>query len=496
MGGIIDHSIACPIRQTAVDDPDRVALCDDRGDISYGKLNRLIDAAVVNLGAQGIGSADPVAVLGHNSTAYAVMLFAAWRLGCILMPLNWRQSPEDWRGQLADAGCRLLACDDEYGKYADQLDIGSTSLNEIVAEPELPSSPDATIEYSLDREALIVFSSGTTGAPRGVVLSWANLYYSAQGAASVLACRSDDTWLAALPFFHIGGISILYRTALAGCAAYIMNRFDASRAIEIMTDRRVTYISVVSTMLTDLIRADRENVLAGCRGIILGGAAWDESLVEEIKSRDLPVLTTYGLTETASMVTLLPFDSSPERLATSGRVLPHREIKIVAEDGRKCMPGETGRIAVRGEPVFVRYLGQTCPPDSQDGWFVTGDIGKVDSEGFLTVIGRSDSVIVSGGENIDLNHIERAIRQIPGMIGVVVMFRADKRWGARPIAFVEVTEQGQNESSLKSTIAEHVPKIMIPDRIIILERLPRTGSGKYDRSALRRDHPDVFGNDA
>jgi O-succinylbenzoic acid--CoA ligase len=496
MGETLGHSLACPIRQMAVDDPDRIALSDDREDISYAQLHRMVDSAIVNLNTRGIASGDVVAVLGKNSPAYAVLFFAAWRLGFILMPLNWRLSPQDWRSQLAAARCKLLVYDDEFRKSADQLEIASASLDDISSEPESPTSPDAADEYSLDREALIIFSSGTTDTPRGVVLTWANLFYSANGAASVLSHKPDDIWLAALPFFHIGGISIPFRTALAGCAAYVIDRFDAGRAIDIIAQRNASYISVVSTMLADLIRADHTNVLAECRGIILGGAAWDESLVEEIRSHHLHVLTTYGLTETASMVTLLPSGEPPEKLATSGKALPHREIKIVAENGRATAPGETGRIAVRGKTLFSRYLGQQSPPLSHDGWLVTDDIGEIDNDGYLTVIGRADSVIVSGGENIDLNRIEREILRLPGVTGAVVSSAADERWGHRPVAFVEVDEKGRDEISLKADLADRLSKIMIPDRIIVLDRLPLTGSGKYDRSALRRNHHDIFGNDA
>ncbi len=495
MGEVLARSIACPIRGMAAEHPERIALCDVRADISYAQLDRMIDAEVAWLTAQGVKSGDVVGVLAHNSVAYTVLFFASWRLGFTLMPLNWRLSPQDWAEQLTAAGCGLLLYDYDHRHSAGQFEIPLGSLDDITFDPQSSSSPGSTDEYILDRDALIIFTSGTTDTPRGIVLTWANLFYGAEGAASVLNYHPEDIWLAALPFFHIGGISIPFRTALAGCAAYIMDRFDAARAIDIISRRRISYVSVVSTMLADLLRVDHDNILARCRGIILGGAAWDESLLEEISARRLPVLTTYGLTETASMITLLPFNAPPERRATSGKTLPHREIAIIAEDGHKCEPGKTGRIAVRGKTIFARYLDQKHRPISGDGWFITDDIGQIDDAGFLTVIGRADSVIVSGGENIDLNRIERAILRLRGVMGAVVMPIPDKRWGRRPIAFVESEEKGEDESSLKALLGKQMPKIMIPDRIIILDRLPRTGSGKYDRSALRRDHSEIFGND-
>jgi O-succinylbenzoic acid--CoA ligase len=477
----------------AIEYPDRLALFDDRHAVSYGKLDILIDLAISNLRTKGVEEGNVVGILGQNSIAYAVMLFAAWRMGFVLMPLNCRLSPEDWNRQVATAGCRLLVLDVDYLPYGDRIGVNAVALNEIVTGADMTSLQNLDEELPLGREALIIFSSGTTDTPRGMVLTWANLYYSAQGAASVLAYRPEDIWLAALPFFHIGGISIPFRTALTGCAACVVDRFDPARAIEIISEHRISFISVVSTMLTDLIHADRENKLTGCRGIILGGAAWDESLLEEITARQLPVLTTYGLTETSSMVTLLPPDSPFEKLATSGKALPHREIMIIDDDGRERPRGEIGHIAVRGKTLLARYLNQDRPPYPQDGWFITDDIGKIDEEGYLTVIGRADSVIVSGGENIDLNRVEREFQRLPGVAGAVVLSRPDRRWGSRPVAFVEAGEKGIDEVTLQLEIAERLPKIMIPDRIIVLDRLPRTGSGKHDRSALRRDYTNILG---
>jgi len=487
MGEVVDRSIACPIGQMSRNDPDRIALYDDHKKVSYAQLNGLIDSAVANLVSRGLGKGDVVGVLAHNSLAFAVLLFAAWRLGFILMPLNWRLTPDDWREQIGFAGCRLLLYDRNHVDLCGRLGTATVSLDDMVSGDET-SPPDTSGRFSLDREALLIFSSGTTGTPRGIVLTWANLYYSAMGTASILTYRPGDIWIAALPFFHIGGMSILFRTALGGSAAYIMDFFDAERAIDIMTDHPSAYISVVSTMLSDLIRADENNILAKCRGIILGGAGWDDSLISEIKARRLPALTTYGLTETSSMVTLLPPDAPPALLSSSGKVLPYREIKIIADDGSRCEPGETGRIAVRGEVVFARYLGQEIPSRQRDGWFLTDDLGTIDNNGYLIVVGRADTIIVSGGENIDLNQIERVILRIPGIAGVVVLSRPDARWGARPVAFVE------DEAALKAAIAKNMPKIMIPDRIKILENLPRTGSGKYDRAALRRGYPEILAN--
>ncbi len=492
MADPVTPAIPCPIRAAAIGNPDRSALRDAERVVTYGRLDAMVDSTAASLRESGIAPGDIVAVLGYNSIEYAVLFFAAFRTGYILMPLNCRLTEIDWREQTSSAKCRLLVYDEHHRHAAENVAIASVEIGRIVSPVEASVSGKHTATYALDREALIIFSSGSAGVARGVMLTWGNLYYNALGVNAILDPEPQDAWLAGLPFFHIGGISILWRMALAGGISYVLDRFDAAQAVDAVTDHNIGYISVVPTMLADLLDADDSNILSRCRGIIVGGASWDESLADACIKRRLPTLTTYGLTEASSMVTVLPPGSSPEKLATAGCVLPHREIKIIDENARTLPVGKTGRIAVRGEVLFSRYLGQSEPPVSPDGWFVTGDRGRLDGDSYLTVAGRMDSVIVSGGENIDLAAIERELASLPGVAGAVVLGRRDRRWGQRPTAFVEVSATRMTESSLLDVLSIRLPKIMIPDRIVVVDHLPKTGSGKYDRQILQITYRDLL----
>ena len=485
MGQPVIKSIPCPIQIVASDSPDRFALTDGRRKVTYKELDCMIDQAIHHLRLKGVEAGNVVAVLDNNSISYAILFYAALRSGFILMPLNARLTSAEWRRQLNAAGCRLLVVAGQFTDAAKSLDIELADIDEITSDYGRPVSIDSPHELSLDREALIIYSSGSSGASRGIVLTWHNLYYSALGIESMLACSSDDCWLAALPFFHIGGISILFRAVRAGCGVHIFDKFRQETILEVIGSKRGCCLSVVPTMLRDLISADLEHRLNKVRTIILGGAPLDDSLRRKCQQLDLPVLTTYGMTETSSMVTLLPPDHPPDKISTSGKILPHRQIRIAA-------PGEEGPILVRGEVLFSRYLNQIEPLVDDQGWFETGDIGKIDEDGYLTVTGRSGRFIISGGENVDLNQIEQALASLEGIEGAVVLPRSDNKWGERPVAIVQLSDCRLTEAKIKNRLSKMLASISIPERVIIIDRLPLTGSGKYDRQSLIIRFKDVL----
>jgi O-succinylbenzoate-CoA ligase len=488
----MNHLMPCPIAAHARLSPANVALRDGNTSLTYAQLDQAIDVAVAALAHEGVSPGATVAVISPNSTAHAVLFFAAFRLGYVLMPLNGRWSAADWRAQLDDARCQVLVFSSEYLDRVADLPIIKIPMERIIAAGASLSAGNVEKGYALDREALIIHTSGTSGSPRGVVLTWANLTCSAWGTVSALSCGRDDWWLAALPFYHVGGILIPWRAALTGAGVEIVGQYSPERILDVIGQKQGGYWSLVPTMLADLIRIDSAERLHHAKAIILGGAPCDETLQTQIIRRKLPVLTTYGMTEASSMVTLLPYGRSSRRLNSSGTVLPYRQMRVVDGQGQPLRPGELGRITVRGEILFARYVGEQTPPVDADGWFDTGDMGSLDEDGFLTVRGRADQMIVSGGENIDVRRIEQELTAVDGITDAVVLSRPDRRWGARPVAFVVVADAALTESAIKSTLARRLGKIMIPDRIVIVPSLPRTGIGKYDCIAIRDQYRHVW----
>ncbi len=474
-------SISCPIRALAQTDPKRVALEQrstlDQNDqeVSYFELDRMVDSAVALLSSNGIGPGDVVAVLADNSIEYALLFFATMRSGFILMPLNSRLNLSDYNEQLELAGCRLLISQKKYADKVTSLNCQHISIEQIGSSKNIQQS-DAKLSIDLKAEALIMFSSGSRNKARGVVLSWSNLYYSALGIQERLQFDRYDSWLASLPFYHIGGISILFRAMLGGFNSIIFDSFDPEKILKAIKSHPASYLSVVPTMLDDLISFDRNGILKEAKGIIVGGDGLNQTVRSKLIEANLPVMTTYGMTETGSMVTLASIADFAKLPSGSGKVLPYRKISVT----------DSNEILIGGKTVAVRYLGSDIGL-AENGFFTTGDLGRMDDDGNLIVTGRSDDMIISGGENIDLNRITNALLKLQSIQNAVAIGRDDRKWGQRPIAFIELSDKNITTGKILELLRADLPSIYTPDEIIIVDQLPRTGSGKYDIVALRKE---------
>lgn len=484
--------IECPIRTAARLWPDRIALSDHVGSISYAELDARINASVARLYNENITSGETIAVLGRNSIEQIILFFAAMRMKCLLLPLNWRLTGTDWKTQLQECRYRFLCYDQLFETQAVGLTDKAIPLHQLTTQSTM-SIPPAKADLGLDNDTLVIFTSGSQDRPKGVVLTCGNLYYSALGTEAVMPLSSEDSWLAVLPFFHIGGLLIPFRTALAGCRTVVMPAFDPTAILSMAVNREISIMSVVPSMLQTLIEGDHDNRLSGLRAIILGGDRISDRLRQEIVSRSLPVLTSYGMTETASMVTLLPLNAPLEKLATSGKILPYRKISVQDDSGAILPNGESGRIMVRGKTMFSRYIGERSATLTTNGWFATQDCGWLDDDAYLSVTGRVDRVIISGGEKIDLDYLENAVREIVGVSDAAVLVRTDPQWGQRPVVFIETEDKGLLEEKFRQILSATVPRLMMPDKIMIIAKIPRTPLGKINRPALVRQFPEIFG---
>jgi O-succinylbenzoic acid--CoA ligase len=332
-----------------------------------------------------------------------------------------------------------------------------------------------------------VFTSGSTGGPRGVRLTAGNHYYNAVASNENIRLSPGDCWLAALPFYHVGGMGILFRSAIAGSSVHIMADFNARDVNRLIDNSSITHISVVPAMLDSIIDARQGREFPPTmKAVLLGGAPVSRRLIEKTRALKAPLFTTYGMTETASQICTTSPGDSGDRLLTSGKPLGRCKIRIVAPDG-DCLPcGVEGEIQIRGDSVFTGYLhkdpSETFLPD---GWFNTGDIGLFDDHGYLHVSGRKDAMFVSGGENIHPSAIERIAADFPGVRECTVIGVDDTTWGARPILFVEPISAGLSIAELNTHLEANLSRLMIPKSIIIIEKMPRSSVGKIDVARLR-----------
>lgn len=318
--------------------------------------------------------------------------------------------------------------------------------------------PEATRPSQAD---LVVFTSGTSGSPKGVRLTTANVEAAAIASMDHLGHGPDDVWLLAMPLHHVGGLSILARQVCAGGSISMLERFEPE-PVAVAMQGSVTMVSVVPTMLRRLVPL---GPFAGLKAVLVGGGPAPEGLLEEASAAGLPVLPTYGMTETFGQVATLRPGSPIERKA---HPLPGVALRIEKD----------GRVAVRGPQVSPGYLGE---PDRVSQWFVTSDLGALDDDGALRVTGRADTVIVTGGENVSPELVEAAIEALEGVSEAVVVGVPDTEWGQ----LVVCAYTGRaSERDVLGLLRASLPPFMVPKRFMKVDAIPRAGIGKPDRSAV------------
>ncbi|MFH2054495.1 MAG: o-succinylbenzoate--CoA ligase [bacterium] len=452
---------------------------------TYEDFNDVVYASARALQLSGIGKGDRVAFLSRNSMQMIAAILALGRLGAVAVPLNLRWLPQNWVEACRQTGVKLLLTEREYVNQLTSSGIPMTPVHELAHQDDgRPFTPRLPL-VEPEELASIIFTSGSSGMPKGVLLTHLNHYCSAFGANLRIPISESDCWLLSLPLYHVGGLAIIYRTLLAGSRLHLADDFDAGHYLELIARGEVTMLSLVPAMLQRMLAAwDKALPPVGLKAILLGGAPLSAALAEKIKQSGWQVLPTYGLTETASQVTTTSLPCPPDKLMTAGRPLFYRDVSIVDEQGRSLRPGEVGEIAVGGEVLCQGYVDHRLPL-TEDGLLRTGDLGTLDSDGYLTVKGRRDEMLISGGENIYPAEIVSAAESCPGVKAAAVIPIEDVEWGQRPLLCVEI-ESDFSFERLRDQLSNNLARFMVPERIEVLVELPRTGIGKIDRAELKR----------
>lgn len=417
---------------------------------SFGEVEEMTRRVVGALEGAGIGPGDRVALRPDNDAESVARMFAIPRTGATTVMINARLSEPEILWQLAHASV-------------------SSSLGRVPGAEELPAEADPVEgrEIDPDRDYVIVFTSGSTGRPKGVRLTWRNLEASAAGSAAHLDHRPADRWYCALPLYHVGGMSIPIRSARQASSVALEPSFDAGRAADLMRDGAVSLGSVVPAMLRQILETD-PGPYRGVRALLVGGGRTSQSLLDEAAEAGLPVLPTYGMTETASQVATLPLDDGL-----------HPSVTAVPVPGAEIRLGPRGVIEVKGPMVSPGYL--DGPGTGGDGWFRTSDAGEIRNSR-LTVLGRVDDVIVSGGENVHPSEIESVLSECEGVEDVAVVGVPHPRWGEEIVA---VIEGEANPGPLERYARYHLAGYKIPKRWLMVDALPRLPVGKIDRVRVR-----------
>jgi O-succinylbenzoic acid--CoA ligase len=478
------------LRSRAGATPDRLALIAGEERLTFRELDGAVDAtcAVLSRHVPKSGERPMIALLAGNSGSYVRAVHAIARLGAVLLPLNVRLAPAELVLQVQDGGASVVIADSQRMEAAKGLALPVVSLEEITKPPVTPVGFDGVKRFVVAEPMAVLYTSGTTGRPKGAVLTFGNFMASARASAMNLGIRDNDRWLAALPLFHVGGLSILLRSVLDGTTAVVHESFDPTQANAAIDNDGVTIMSVVANMLQRMLDERGERPYPPhLRCMLLGGGPAPQPLLEACAARGVPVVQTYGLTETCSQLTTLAPDDALRKLGSAGKALHGSEVRIVDGD-RVCAPKEPGEIVARGPTVTPGYLNR--PEASSEalrgGWLHTGDLGYVDHEGYLYVLDRRDDLIVSGGENVYPAEIESVLQSHPAVLEAGVIGVADERWGQ--VAHVVVVLRPGSAASADELIEwcrAHLAGYKTPRAVTFVTSLPRNAAGKLVRSELR-----------
>lgn len=459
--------------------PDHEALIDGDLSLSFSELNRRVLALAGAIEAAGVCPGDRIGVLAQNSIELVEAIHAIPRAGAVLVPLNVRLTTGELVTQVRDAGVRMLLCEGSTETAARAAaTAASIALLVLPCEPRTSFRPVDT--HQLDDLHSIIYTSGTTGRPKGAMLTFGNFWASAAGSAFNLGVISDDRWLACMPLFHVGGLSIVLRSAIYGTSIVLHHGFDERAVVESLHRDRVTHISVVASMLQRILDVDDRPSPPALRVVLVGGGPVPPDLLARALDRGFPVLQTYGLTEAASQVTTLAPGEALSHLGSAGKPLLTTQLRIDAS------PGDPGEILVGGTTVTPGYFEapQATAAAIRDGWLHTGDIGRLDTDGYLFVLDRRDDLIVSGGENVYPAEVEAALLGFPGVIEAAVVGVPSEKWGLT-VAAALVVNAPVASHELESWARDRLAAYKIPRVIRFVDDLPKTASGKIQRRLVR-----------
>lgn len=415
--------------------------------IGRQRLELYISSVIKHLRGRGVGFNDRLVIVEQNCIEYVIILLALWRMGVVACPLNPKWPLESLLECCQTLSPKAILTTQKQLLASKKTSAPVVELKELISFDARHSHEIYKQNISLDQEATIVWTSGSSSRPKAVVHTWGNHFYSAAGAQEVIPLGLQDRWLLSLPLYHVSGISIVCRCFLSQAAIIIADDEDLAYVIR---RSRPTHVSLVATQLYRLLEKKENHILLkSLKYILLGGSAIPASLLEKALFLELPVYVSYGLTETSSQVATGKVEAIDKPCS---KVLPYRQLKIDSD----------GQILVKGEVLFKGYLHQNkiTLPLTEDGWFKTKDLGKLEN-GCLRVQGRVDNLFICAGENIQPEEIENVLMRMQQIRQVVVIPKEDGEYGLRPIAFVRM--QGAfNEGLLRSHCEYFLPKIKIP----------------------------------
>ena len=457
----------------AATQPNQIAIDDGNERLSFAELKKQVEVLVGKIDHLNPGSR--VGILATNTLMSYKLSLAIMCSGRTIVWLNWRLAGEELERQIKDSGLQLCLVENSLWRSGMTDPFKSYSAFLITSA----DSGELIPVFKSNWVASIMYTSGTTGRPKGVLQTFGNHFYSAVSSALNLGLSSADKWLCVAPIFHISGFSIIMRGLIYGMTVRLVEKFRAEELERILANETVTIMSVVPFMLKKLIQQQNKtntHYNSAFRCMLLGGGTIDRETLEACLQRSIPVVQCYGMTETCSQIVALRSADALLKLGSVGQPLFSTQLKL----------SKDGEILLKTPALTPGYLNlpDKLPSKMIDGWYRTGDIGHLDKEGYLYIDGRADEMLISGGENIFPQEVEQVYQRYPQINEVAVVGQNDSVWGQVPVAFV-VSDRRLSPTKLINYGYEHLARYKVPQHYIFVSELPKNASGKIRRFMLR-----------
>ena len=471
------------LQQQAEINPNKIAVEYSGEKFTFAGLFNVVARTAYSLEEKKIKKNIHVAILSNNSIEFFIVVNALWLLGAVPVPLNTRLKEKEISKLIKHSGCKVfinINANVDMEKVECKRKINFPSLQTLtskqIANPE---------EFGKNNTALLMYSSGSTGNPKCVELTFENLYSATVAFNAYINCVSKDIWLASLPFYHIGGFSIITRALINGNKVVIPKSFSVKDLLKSFNETKPSYFSVVPTVMQRIFDS-KIKPWANLKTVFIGGGPVPEKLIDFGIEKKWPITKVYGSTETSAMVTAIGINELKDKPFSVGKPLHNVSIEIINENKNIVQNREIGEVVIESESVAKQYLNYNGNSKIVDKKFYSNDLGYIDEEGFLFIKGRKDDMIISGGENINLTEIEEYIKTIDIVKDCTTLKIEDITWGESYILIVSVSN---NKNSFKEIIANKLKgnfaKYKHPKDIFVIDKIPRNELGKVMKGKIK-----------
>jgi fatty-acyl-CoA synthase len=480
--------------------PHRTALVHQDRATDYAELYERTTRLAHALRAAGVRRGDRIAYLGANHPSYLETMFASGMLGAVFVPLNTRLATPEIAYQLKDSGAKALVHSPSHGSMVERLRGLTDVKTHLSVGPDYEyllrnSSAEPMDEpVGLDDICIIMYTSGTTGRPKGAMLTHGNLTWNAVNVLIDQDLAADEVALVSAPLFHTAGLNMLtVPVLLKGGTCVLVDAFDPGGTFDLIERHRITFMFGVPAMFDQIARHPRwaGADLSSVRMLSCGGSPVPTSLIAAYQERGLTFMQGYGMTEASPGVLFLDAEHAISKAGSAGVQHFFSDVRVVLPDLTSAGPGETGEVIVRGPHVMQGYWGlpEETAASFADGWFRSGDAARVDADGYVTIVDRLKDMIISGGENIYPAEVEDVLLAHPDIVECAVIGVPDDKWGEVPRAVVVVREGARLDSDeILAALSGRLAKYKIPKSVVVVGALPRTASGKLLKARVRSMH--------